>query len=225
MWDLIIAVSLFFFLGYGVGKILARMHRFCLLFWSLMLMPVLYNDPPRNLLIVTVAFIVGVAQGYKLLPAFLDRLRSVKISVELFLAKRRAKKASRIDTRHSRKKENLRQEAQENRRKAEELRRKEQELNRRAEAIRREKERAEQELKEKSDKKQQQVKYPSSLQEAFEILGTRPGLPREEYKRIWKAEVVKYHPDRVAGLGERLRQQAEEEMKAINRAWEIIKSN
>ncbi|MCI5165806.1 MAG: hypothetical protein D3903_06850 [Candidatus Electrothrix sp. GM3_4] len=218
MWDLIIAVSLFFFIGYVVGKILAKMHRFCLLFWSLMLMPVLYNDPPRNLLIATVTFIVGVAYGYRLFPVFFDRLRSVKISVELFLARRRVKKASRISTRQGRKKENLRREARENQRKEEDLRRKEQDLNRRAEQIRREKEQAEQERK-----RPQRVKYPSSLQEAFEVLGTRSGLTLEEYKRTWKQEVVKYHPDRMVGLGERLQKQAEEEMKAINGAWEIIR--
>ena len=66
--------------------------------------------------------------------------------------------------------------------------------------------------------------YPRTLQEAFEVLGTRSGLTLEEYKKIWKQEVLKYHPDRTAGLGERLKKQAEEEMKAINRAWEIVKS-
>ena len=66
--------------------------------------------------------------------------------------------------------------------------------------------------------------YPRTLQEAFEVLGTRSGLTLEEYKKIWKQEVLKYHPDRTAGLGERLKKQAEEEMKAINRAWGIIKS-
>ncbi|MCI5165525.1 MAG: J domain-containing protein [Candidatus Electrothrix sp. GM3_4] len=220
MWDLIFAVSLFFFVGYVVGKILAKMHRFCLLFWSLMLMPILYSDPPRNLLIATVTFIFGEAYGYKLFPAFFDQLESVKISVELFFARRRVKKASRISTRQSRKKEDLKQEARENRRKAEELRRKEQELNRRAEQIRREQRQKKAELKRERER---QVNHPSTLQEAFEVLGTCSGLSLEEYKKIWRNEVLKYHPDRTAGLGERLRQQAEEEMKAINRAWEIIR--
>lgn len=220
MWDLIIAVSLFFFVGYVVGKILAKMHRFCLLFWSLMLMPILYSDPSKNLLIATVTFILGVAYGYKLFPAFWEQLQSVKISIELFLARRRVKKASRISTRQSRKKENLRQEARENRRKAEELRKKEQDLNRRAEQIRKEQRQTKAELKRE---REYQAKHPNTLQEAFEVLGTRPGQSLEEYKKIWRDEVLKYHPDRTAGLGERLRQQAEEEMKAINRAWEIIR--
>ncbi len=60
------------------------------------------------------------------------------------------------------------------------------------------------------------------MQEAFEVLGTRPGLSLSEYKSIWRKEVMKYHPDKINALGERLRKQAEEEMKMINRAWEII---
>ena len=66
--------------------------------------------------------------------------------------------------------------------------------------------------------------YPRTLQEAFEVLGTKSGLTLEEYKKLYKQEVMKCHPDRTAGLGERLKKQAEEEMKKINRAWEVIKS-
>ena len=65
---------------------------------------------------------------------------------------------------------------------------------------------------------------PSTLAEACSVLGTQPGLPLEEYKRIWKKEALRYHPDRTRDLGERLQKYAEEEMKRINKAWEIIKS-
>ena len=83
----------------------------------------------------------------------------------------------------------------------------------------------------KQEHQQQQAKerkpdlrMPSTISEACTVLGTQPGLPLEEYKRIWKKEALRYHPDRTRDLGERLQKYAEEEMKRINKAWEIIKS-
>ena len=214
--DYVIVCSIFFILGYVAGKILAKMHRFCMLFWSLMLMPILYNHPNRNLLIVTVAFILGVAKGYNLFPNFCEMLEELKISIQLFFAQR---KQFARNTRQ----DNLREQERQNRAKAEELNRKEQELHRQAEEIKRHRRQAEEELK-KAREQPEPANYPRTLQEAFEVLGTRSGLTLEDYKMIWKQEVLKYHPDRTAGLGERLQKQAEEEMKRINRAWDIIKN-
>jgi len=214
--DYIIIFFIFFCIGYVVGKILARMHRFCLLFWSLMLMPFIYNHSEKNLLIVTFSFILGVAKGYKLFPIFCEMLEEYRVSIQLFFAKRQNLSYSTV-------KENLKERERENRMKAEELKQKEQELYRQAEEIKRQKQRTDEELRKSRDKQVKSINYPNTLQEAFEVLGTRSGLTIEEYKKIWKQEVMKYHPDRTAGLGERLQKQAEEEMKAINRAWEIIK--
>jgi len=214
--DFIIGCFLFFSLGYVVGKILAKMHSFCLLFCSLMMMPVIYNHPAKNLLIASTAFILGVARGYKLFPIFCEMLEEYRVSIQLFFAKRQ-------NLSYSTAKDDWKKQEHRNRMKAEELRQKEQELYRQAEEIKRQKQRTDEELRKARDKQAKNTKYPNSLQEAFEVLGTRSGLRLEEYKKIWKQEVMKYHPDRTAGLGERLQKQAEEEMKAINRAWEIIK--
>ena len=214
--DFIIGCFLFFCLGYVVGKILSKMHRFCLLFCSLMMMPLLYNHPAKNLLIASTAFIVGVAKGYKLFPIFCEMLEEYRVSIQLFFAKRQSMSYSTA-------KGNLKEQERKNRMKAEELKRKEEELYRQAEEIKRQKQRTDEELRKARDKQAKNTNYPNNLQEAFEVLGTRSGMTIEEYKKIWKQEVMKYHPDRTAGLGERLRKQAEEEVKAINRAWEIIK--
>lgn len=215
--DYIIVCSVFFCMGYIFGKILARCHKSCLLFWSLMFMPILYSHPEKNLLIVTVSFLVGMAKGYKLFPIFCEMLEEYRVSIQLFFARRR-------NLSYSTAREDLSNQAQKNKMKAEELKRKEEELHRQAEDIKRQKWQAEEELRKVQDRKVKSTAYPTTLQEAFEVLGTRSGFTLEEYKKIWKQEVMKYHPDRTAGLGERLQKQAEEEMKAINRAWEIIKS-
>ncbi len=68
------------------------------------------------------------------------------------------------------------------------------------------------------------VDMPSTLEEACAVLGTEPGLDIAAYKRIWKQEALRYHPDKTRELGERLQQYAGEEMKRINKAWEIIKN-
>ena len=68
------------------------------------------------------------------------------------------------------------------------------------------------------------VDTPSTLEEACAVLGTKPGLDIAAYKRVWKQEALRYHPDKTRELGERLQRYAEEEMKRINKAWEIIKN-
>lgn len=68
------------------------------------------------------------------------------------------------------------------------------------------------------------ITMPSSFEEACVVLGTQPGLDRESYKRIWRKEALRYHPDKTRDLWDRLQVYAEEEMKRINKAWEIIKS-
>ncbi len=126
------------------------------------------------------------------------------------------------------KKQKQRDEAQQeerNRRKSQELRRKEEDIRRQAEEIKRQKEWLNEELKNRRESQTRNIIYPRTLHEAFEVLGTRPGLTLEEYRNIFRNEVVKYHPDKTKSLGERLQKQAEEEMKAINMAWAIIKKN
>lgn len=206
-----------FCFGYVAGKILSKLHRFFFLIGCFLLMPKIYQYRSQHLLIVTVVFILGVAKGYKLFPKFTEMLEEIKISIHLFFAKRRE-----ISYRTA--KEDWKEQEHINSMKAEELRLKEQELYKQAEEIKRQKHRADEDLRKAREKQAKNTSYPNTLQEAFEVLGTRSGLTVEEYKRIWKQEALKYHPDRTKGLGERLQKQAESEMKSINKAWEIIKN-
>lgn len=56
----------------------------------------------------------------------------------------------------------------------------------------------------------------------WEVLGIEPGASPEDVRAAYKRRALEYHPDRVQHLGSRLRAVAEEEMRAINRAYESI---
>ena len=81
-----------------------------------------------------------------------------------------------------------------------------------------------QEQERQSHDKKPHVDMPATLEEACAVLGTEPGLDIAVYKKAWKQEALRYHPDKTRELGERLQQYAEVEMKRINKAWEIIKN-
>ncbi len=53
-----------------------------------------------------------------------------------------------------------------------------------------------------------------------EVLGVEQTASLEEIHSAWKTRLKEYHPDRVATLGPRLRELAEEETKALNAAYE-----
>lgn len=55
-----------------------------------------------------------------------------------------------------------------------------------------------------------------------EVLGISPGASREEIRAAYKNLVKKYHPDRLASLGEEFHAIAERKMKLINAAYEAL---
>lgn len=55
------------------------------------------------------------------------------------------------------------------------------------------------------------------------ILGLDGQVTLEAAKKAYKVMAAQYHPDKVAHLGERLRQVAEDEMKSINEAYAYFK--
>ncbi len=58
---------------------------------------------------------------------------------------------------------------------------------------------------------------------AYKILGIQRSATDEEVKKAYRKLAVKYHPDKVAYLGEDFKKDAEEKFQKINQAYELIK--
>jgi len=56
----------------------------------------------------------------------------------------------------------------------------------------------------------------------YRILEIEPNASNEEVKKAYRKMAVKYHPDKVATLGEDVQKAAEEKFKAVNQAYEAI---
>ena len=56
----------------------------------------------------------------------------------------------------------------------------------------------------------------------YRILEIEPNASDEEVKKAYRKMAFKYHPDKVATLGEDVQKAAEEKFKAVNQAYEAI---
>ena len=56
----------------------------------------------------------------------------------------------------------------------------------------------------------------------YKILGISPSATDDEVKKAYRKMAIKYHPDKVATLGEEVQKAAEEKFKAISQAYEAI---
>ncbi len=59
---------------------------------------------------------------------------------------------------------------------------------------------------------------------AYTALEIAPSATDDEVKKAYRRMAMKYHPDKVANAGEEVRQQATEKFRAINEAYETIKT-
>jgi len=59
------------------------------------------------------------------------------------------------------------------------------------------------------------------IEKCFEILELRPGASPEEIRAAYRDAVAVWHPDRFAN-NPRLKRKAEEKLKEINEAYEIL---
>jgi DnaJ-domain-containing protein 1 len=66
-------------------------------------------------------------------------------------------------------------------------------------------------------------KPQASADEAYETLGIAPDASEEEVDRAYRQLMGKYHPDRVSGAAEEIRDIAEERARAINAAYDRIR--
>ena len=64
----------------------------------------------------------------------------------------------------------------------------------------------------------------SNIAKCYEILEVPQNASPSEIKAAFKKKMSSYHPDKVSGLGEKLRKVAEEESKLINVAYQTLKS-
>lgn len=58
----------------------------------------------------------------------------------------------------------------------------------------------------------------------YSVLGIASTATDDEVRRAYRRLAMKYHPDRVEGLGEEVRKNAEAQIKVINAAYEQIKA-
>jgi len=63
------------------------------------------------------------------------------------------------------------------------------------------------------------------VDEAFATLGLARGSTPQEIKKAWRKLSMENHPDRVTHLGEEFRRLAEERMRRINAAYEVLKQS
>ena len=56
----------------------------------------------------------------------------------------------------------------------------------------------------------------------YEVLGVDKSASADEIKKAYRKIAIKYHPDKVATLGEDVQKAAEEKFKAVNQAYEAI---
>lgn len=62
----------------------------------------------------------------------------------------------------------------------------------------------------------------NELSQAYKILGISPSASDDEVKKAYRQMALKHHPDRVATLGDDVKQAAEKKFQEINNAKEVI---
>jgi len=63
----------------------------------------------------------------------------------------------------------------------------------------------------------------STPQDPYSLLGLKPGASETEIKEAYHAQIAKYHPDKVAHLGEDLQLLARQKSQAIIEAYESLR--
>ena len=65
--------------------------------------------------------------------------------------------------------------------------------------------------------------FVQQVDSAYKILGIDSNATDDEVKKAYREMAKKYHPDKVAYLGEDVRKSAEQKLQEVNEAYEKIK--
>ena len=66
------------------------------------------------------------------------------------------------------------------------------------------------------------AQFRPSNDKNYKILEIDPSASNDEVKKAYRKMAIKYHPDKVATLGEDVQKAAEEKFKAVNQAYDAI---
>lgn len=58
----------------------------------------------------------------------------------------------------------------------------------------------------------------------YQVLGINPTASDDEIKKAYRRLAMKYHPDKVEGMGDEVKKKAEEQFRQINEAYETLKA-
>lgn len=64
---------------------------------------------------------------------------------------------------------------------------------------------------------------PTSLHEAYELLGVSPNATLDEIRRAYHSKVSKWHPDKLGDVAQELRDYATAQMARLNAAYELLR--
>ena len=70
----------------------------------------------------------------------------------------------------------------------------------------------------------QSASYSQARKDPYKVLGITPTATDEEVKKAYRRLAMKYHPDKVEGMGEEVKKNAEAQFREINEAYEQIKA-
>jgi DnaJ like chaperone protein len=73
------------------------------------------------------------------------------------------------------------------------------------------------------DKESLQSMFKNTIDDLYKILEIDSTVPDEEVKKAYRKMAMKYHPDKVATMGEDVKRAANEKFQTLNSAYEKIK--
>ena len=72
---------------------------------------------------------------------------------------------------------------------------------------------------------QKSKKYSKKIMDCLAILGLRPGVDFSEIKKSYRVLVKEYHPDKLSGMGQGIKDLAKEKFQKIQEAYEFLNEN